>query len=129
MHKPDYRTIEVEIAQILGKDRVSSSPETKVTHSYDASRLRGKPDLICWPESAAEVSAVVKVAASHKAPIVARGAASGLTGGAVPEAGGLVIDFLKMNRIATIDAVSGYATIEPGVLIDDFQAALALIRI
>jgi FAD/FMN-containing dehydrogenase len=122
---PDYRKIESELVRALARDRVSSSPEIKVTHGYDASRLRGKPDVVCWPFSTDEVSAICKVASAHGAPIVARGAASGLTGGCVPEHGGIVVDFLRMNRVLSVDPVSGCAVVEPGILVDDFQAHLA----
>ncbi len=125
MEKPDYRTVEAELVRKLGKARVSNSPEDKITHSYDASRLRGKPDLVCRPESPEDVSEILKIASFHGAPVIARGAASGLTGGAVPEIGGIVVDFLRMNRVLDIDEISGCATVQPGVLVDDFQAALA----
>lgn len=126
MNRPDYRTVEAELVRRIGRERVSSSPEDKITHSYDASRLRGKPDLICRPESTVDVAEILKIASAHNAPVIARGAASGLTGGAVAENGGIVMDFLRMNRILAIDEISGCAVVQPGVLVDDFQAALAV---
>jgi len=125
MEKPNYRKIEGEIARALSRDRVSSSPEVKITHGYDGSMLRGKPDLVVWPETTDEVSAIMKIAYANGVPVIARGAASGLSGGSVPESGGIVVDFLKMNGILDIDPISGTSMVQPGALVDDLQAALA----
>lgn len=125
MPAPDYVKVESELAQALSRDRVSSSPEVKVTHGYDASRLRGVPDVVCRPLTTGEVSEICKIATRHRAPIVARGAASGLTGGSVPSEGGIVVDFLRMNKVLSIDALSGTAVVEAGILLDDLQAELA----
>jgi len=125
MEKPNYRKIEGEIARALSRDRVSSSPEVKITHGYDGSMLRGKPDLVVWPETTDEVSAIMKIAYANGVPVIARGAASGLSGGSVPESGGIVVDFLKMNGVIDIDPVSGTSMVQPGALVDDLQAALA----
>lgn len=114
-----------ELLRVLPRERVLTSAEVKITHSYDASRLRGAPDVVCQPETAEEVAAIMRLASEHDAPVTARGAASGLTGGSVPVDGGIVVDFLRMNKIISIDPMSGTAIVQPGVLVDDLQAALA----
>jgi glycolate oxidase len=125
MSTPDYSRLRKELERTLAPDRVLASPEAKITYSYDASRLAASPDLVVRPLTTEEVAAVMRVAYAHGAPVTARGAGSGLTGGSVPAVGGIVVDFLLMSRILDIDPVSGTAIVQPGVLVDELQAALA----
>ena len=71
------------------------------------------------------MSAIVKIAAQHNLPLVGRGAGTGLSGGAIPRAGGIMIGFARMNRIVDIDIPNERATVEPGVVNLDISAAVA----
>ena len=64
----------------------------------------------------AQVQAVVRVCARHKIPFVSRGAGTGLSGGALPSAGGVVISLARMNRILEVDIANRYVVVEPGVI-------------
>lgn len=112
-----YRRIE----EVVGREHISASLEDRICHSYDGTKLRALPDAVVRPASVEEVSAVLKIANETGTPVYARGAGSGLTGGAVPVKGGLVLDMGRMNRIIELDTVNLTATVEPGVVTGDFQ--------
>ena len=77
------------------------------------------------PRSTAEVRAVVAACAEHGVPVVARGAGTGLSGGANALDGCVVISFEAMNAILAIDADERLAVVQPGVVNDDLRAACA----
>lgn len=105
-----------ELEAIFGRDNTLSRPVDLMTYEYDATIFRATPGVVVFPTSAEQLSAMVKLAARAGVPYVARGAGTGLAGGAVPPEGGIVIAFSKMNRILEIDAASRRAVVEPGVV-------------
>ena len=82
----------------------------------DAGFDRGKPDAVFFPASAADVSRLLQWAHTAGVPIVARGAGTGLSGGAVAEEGGIIVEFARMNRILALDTIGRTATVAPGVV-------------
>lgn len=112
-----------ELRRIVGKERCLTDFEDRLVHSYDATKQSEVPDVVVKPRSggAEEVSRVLRVANERGIPVYARGAASGQTGGAVPVEKGIVLNFAEMKRIIEIDAGNLTATLEPGVVLDDFQ--------
>ena len=74
------------------------------------------PGAVVLPRSAEEVQAVVRICARHKIPFVSRGAGTGLSGGALPAAGGVVISLARMNRILEVDIANKHVVVEPGVI-------------
>jgi glycolate oxidase len=104
-------------------DRFSADREDCVAASCDATKRSSTPAAVVWPLSTAEVAALVKLANAERFPVVARGAASGLTGGAVPAVGSVVADFTRMDRIIEIDRANLTALVEPGVVIGTLQKA------
>ncbi|OPY30064.1 MAG: glycolate oxidase subunit GlcD [Methanocella sp. PtaU1.Bin125] len=105
-----------ELREIVGHDRVSDDPAELYCYSFDSSYIRGNADYVVRPQTAEEVSRIIKVAAAHHVPIVPRGSASGLTGGSVPVKGGIVIDMGSMNRILEVEVDNLQVLIEPGVI-------------
>ncbi len=85
-------------------------------------RLRGRADALVFVKSTEEVSALLKYACKNKIAVTPRGAGTNLVGSTVPEKGGIIIDLSLMNRILEFDAETFTATVEPGVLLKDFQA-------
>lgn len=85
-------------------------------------RLKGKADALVFVKSTEEVSALVKYANENKIAITPRGAGTNLVGSTVPEHGGIIIDFSKMNRVLEFDPETFTATVEPGILLKDFQS-------
>ena len=104
------------IEAIVGKENVKTSEEERRCYSYDARTGGAIPDLVVFPSSAQDVSAILKLANLHHFPVIPRGQGSGLTGGSVPVNGGVVLSFTRMNRILDIDAENLIAIVEPGVI-------------
>ena len=83
------------------------------------------PDVVVKPQTTDEVSRVVAHCNKRNIPITARGAGSGLAGGAVPLFGGMVLSFEKMSRILEIDTENMVAVVEPGVVTNDLCRRVA----
>lgn len=120
----DSRIID-EIRKIVGKDNVIDSLEERKCYSYDARTDGIVPDLIVFPASAQEVSAILKLANKHLFPVIPRGAGTGLTGGSTPVVEGVVLVFTRMNRILEIDSENLIAVVEPGVVTFTLQQEAA----
>src|SRR5580698_855091 len=78
--------------------------------------FRVLPDAVVLPRPAEQVQAIVRICAQHKIPFVARGSGTGLSGGALPAEGGIVISFARMNRILEVDIPNQRVVVEPGVI-------------
>ncbi len=88
------------------------------TRPYDCDGLtlyRQLPMVVALPETTAQVAAVLKLCHELRIPVVPRGAGTGLSGGALPHATGVLLSLAKLNRIIAIDARARIATVEPGV--------------
>src|SRR6185437_10319833 len=86
--------------------------------TYESDALTGwraTPQAVVLPASTAEVAVAVGICRAHGAPFVARGAGTGLSGGAVPVAEGIVIGLARMNRVLDVDAANRRARLQPGV--------------
>src|SRR3954466_15527302 len=110
----------------LAPDRVRAEPLELSLYGHDASIVDGgHAAVVCFPLSTAEVQACVRTARAHGRPFTARGAGTGLAGGAIPLGEPVVIVTTKMNRILSIDADERVAWVEPGVINLDLTRALA----
>lgn len=112
-----------ELEKIVGRDGLFTDPEELSCYSYDGSARRYLPEGVIFPQSAGEVSAILRLANRHGFPVVPRGAGSGMTGGSLPVRGGLVLATSRMNRILDIDPANMTAVVEPGVITGDLQEA------
>lgn len=79
------------------------------------------PELVVKPSNTSEISKILKIANQNHIPITPRGAGSGLSGGAVPIYGGIVIHFERMNKILELDTENMTITVEPGVISNDIN--------
>src|SRR5437660_11150892 len=102
-----------ELSALLGARYVLHTPYDLMLYEYDASIDRSTPDIVVMPASTEDVVAIVKIAARHNVPIVPRGAGTGLSGGAIPIYGGIVIVFARMNRILEVDYDNLRAVVHP----------------
>ena len=96
--------------------------------TYECDGLTGRrvvPALVALPGNAAEVQAVVRLCNEAQVPFVARGAGTGLSGGALPVADGVVISLARMTRIVSVDLDRGEIVVEPGVANLDVTRAVA----
>src|SRR5438477_7795999 len=105
-----------ELRRIAGDTHVLDDALELLTYECDAlPHLRERPAAVALPGSAAEVQAIVRLCARMSVPFVARGHGTGLSGGALPVAGGLVIALSRLNRVLSIDIENQRVTVEPGV--------------
>ncbi len=105
----------------VGKENVLSTLEDRICYAYDGTKQKYIPDVVVRPRSTQHVSDVLRFANEHEIPVYPRGAGSGLTGGAVPVQGGIVLDFTHMNKILEIVPEDLTATVEPGVVTQTLQ--------
>jgi len=111
---------------IVGRAGVISEPEQLRTYECDAlTGHRAVPELVLLPETAAHVQELVSLCHRQQVPFVARGAGTGLSGGALPVADGVVISLARLNRVLEVDLERGIAVVEPGVTNLDVTRAVA----
>jgi glycolate oxidase len=111
----DERLVE-EFRRIAGPENVLCEPIKLLTYECDGlPHLRQTPALVALPGSAAEVQAIVRLCAKEGVPFVARGHGTGLSGGALPVPGGVVIGLARLNRVLDVDIPNRRVTVEPGV--------------
>ncbi len=117
-----------ELSQWLSLNAVDITTGVRSCYTYDASNFdfdKPTPDAVLFPLSKEDVATMVKIARKYSVPITPRGAATGLTGGAIPIKGGVVISLERMNRIWAIDPVEKIAIVEPGVRNNELQMRLS----
>ena len=112
----DLGDVVQQLKAIVGDDYVIHRPEDLIVFEYDGSVDRGLPTLVVLPDTTEQVSECVKVAAKYGLPVVARGAGTGLSGGAVAGQGGIVLALTRMTRIIDVDVENRVAIVEPGVI-------------
>ena len=112
----ESRTLLNELRAVVGDTYVVHTPEDLIVYEYDGSVDKATPAAVVIPNSTEEVSQVVKIARRYDAPIVARGAGTGLSGGAIAERGGVVISLTRMTNILEIDVENQLAVVEPGLV-------------
>jgi glycolate oxidase len=112
---------------IVGKDNVLTSKVELLTYGYDATAdmPHQLPDVVVLPKSTEEVQQIVNLARENKIALYPRGSGTNLSGGTIPLKKGIVISLQRMNRIVEVDAENLTATVEPGVIIQDLNNAVA----
>ena len=115
--------LQTRLIEALGADAVKTAPEDLAVYAFDAYTESQLPAAVVLPANTRDVSAIVKIANACGEPIVARGAGTGLCGGAVPAKGGVVISFARMNRILELDARNRRARVQPGLVNLDLSTA------
>ena len=122
--KKDALKISKLISREIGREKVSIDEDILEKYSYDeTSDLFNSPDILVRAESAIDVSKTLMICTQYKIPLTPRGAGSGVTGGAVPITGGVVLSLEKMNKIIEIDTENMVAVVEPGVITSSIQKA------
>jgi glycolate oxidase len=104
-----------ELRAVLGS-ALLVTPAACVAFECDAlTTHRQQPDLVALPETVEQVQAVLRICRRHGVPVVARGSGTGLSGGALPIAGGLLLVLSRLDQVLEIDARRGLARVQPGV--------------
>jgi glycolate oxidase len=110
-------TLLQELAAIVAPMPVLSAPEEMLVYECDGHTLdKALPIAVAFPSSTEQVVALVKLANTHNLPFVARGAGTGLSGGALALDEGLVIEMNRMNKILELDYVNQRAVVQPGLV-------------
>jgi glycolate oxidase len=117
--------IVAQIKAIVGAEYVFTDAESFEQYGKDhTERLHFNPAVVVKPKTPAEISALMKLANTHLIPVTPRGAGTGLSGGALPHLGGLVIAMERFNSILEIDERNLQVTTEPGVITEILQNAV-----
>jgi glycolate oxidase len=113
------------LERALGPSKVVTGRDSCEAYVRDESEAEGVvPDAVVLAESADDVLEALRVAREAEVPITPRAAGTGRTGGAVPVAGGIVLQMTGMKSIKEIDRKEGIAVVEPGVVLGDLHAAV-----
>lgn len=112
------------LQKIVGKDYVSLKKEDLLCYAYDATQITSLPDAVVFPHSSEEISKVMQLANEYLFPVVPRGAGSGMSGGAVPIKGGIVLAMSHLNHILEINENDMWVWVEPGVVTEDLKKAV-----
>jgi glycolate oxidase subunit GlcD len=113
------------LQEIVGKDNVRTDEVELMSYSRDMSVHVGIPEAIVFADSTDQVSKIMALADKHKIPVTPRGSGTSVTGAALAPKGGIVLDLSKMNKIREINREDGYVVVEPGVILNNLNAALA----
>ncbi|AIY04572.1 FAD linked oxidase domain-containing protein [Planococcus sp. PAMC 21323] len=100
----------------LTAEQISVNTTIKELHGQDESYHQMKlPDIVVFPETTEQVSAIMKVSAQHKIPVIPFGLGSSLEGHVIPQSGGMTVDFSLMNKIIEVYEEDFLVTVQPGV--------------
>ncbi len=114
------------IRSIVGKEAALTDRNELEPYSHDETEdLHFYPEVVVKPRTVEEVSALLSLCNENRIPVTARGAGTGLSGGALPVKGGLLIAMERFNQILAIDEQNLQATVEPGVITEVFMNAVA----
>lgn len=109
----------------VGAERVLVDDESLELHASDETEdLVFRPEVVVVPASADAIAGVMRLATEFRVPVTPRGAGTGLSGGALPVHGGIVLSTRDLNRILEIDRENLMAVVEPGVITQVFQEAV-----
>ena len=118
MSKPsDNSQLIRNFSEILGSEQILTDPADRIVYECDGLVLNKRmPDVVVLPRTTEEIAAIVKICNQHDVPYLARGAGTGLSGGAVAYNGGVILQLSRMNQILEIDYDDEIAVVQPGVV-------------
>jgi glycolate oxidase len=112
------------LRSIVGPENVLHDPEDLLAYGIDGTWVEREPQVVVLPQSAEEISAILRLANAERVVVTPRGSASGLSGGALAASGGIALSLTRMNRILEIDVGNAVAVVQPGVITGDLQKAV-----
>lgn len=116
-----------ELEAIVGKANLLTDLERMENYSHDETskeEYAHSPEVVITPTSADQIAAVMKLATRERIPVTPRGAGSGLSGGAIPLFGGIVLSVEKMNKVLEIDEANLTVTAEAGIVTNELNEQL-----
>ncbi len=127
-YNPVTEEIINRLTEILGAKNVLTDQEKLEAYSHDETPVEQyahMPEAVVMPSTTEQISAIVKLANKELIPVTPRGAGSGLSGGAIPEHGGIVLSVEKMNKVIEVDYDNMMMVLEPGVVTNSVNEELA----
>lgn len=114
-----------QFRQIAGNENVLFDADSLLSYSHDETEdLKFLPEVVVKPNSPQQISDILKICNNELIPLTPRGAGTGLSGGALPVFGGVILSTERLNKIIEIDERNLQATVEPGVITQIFQDAV-----
>ncbi len=127
-YQPVTPAIVAELRAIVGEPHVIyGEPERMQDYAHDevpGEEYAHMPEVVVKPATAEQISAIMKLANRERVPVTPRGAGSGLSGGAVPVCGGILLSVERMNHILEMDRDNMVIVVEPGVVTNDINEAV-----
>ncbi|MBN2714632.1 MAG: FAD-binding protein [Deltaproteobacteria bacterium] len=124
--KRSSEKLALKLSSLLGESRVLVDLDILEQFSTDKSHCEGvMPDLAVRVKSESEIVSVLQLASQFNVPVVARGAGTGKSGGAIPVKGGVVLDLTLMNDLLEVDRENLLAVVQPGIVTGQMQSMLA----
>jgi glycolate oxidase subunit GlcD len=114
-----------ELAQIVGEKNVKTDLIERLCYSRDLSVHEAVPDVVVFAKTTEEISKIMTLANKEKIPVTPRGSGTSAVGGALAAKGGILLDLSRMDQILEISKENGYVIVEPGVICNNLNAALA----
>ncbi|HUL38513.1 MAG TPA: FAD-linked oxidase C-terminal domain-containing protein [Thermodesulfobacteriota bacterium] len=114
-----------DLIQIVGERNVRTDEIERLCYSRDLSVHEAIPDVVVFAKSPEEISKVMALANREKIPVTPRGSGTSAVGGALAAKCGILLDLSRMNNILEIDKENGYVIVEPGVICNQLNAAIA----
>ncbi len=125
MHRNLSEYILKGLGDIVGPGNLVTGEDDKEPYSHDETlNQKFMPAVVVKPETAVQVSEIMKLACSQGVPVTPRGAGTGLSGGALPVHGGILLSLERLNRILEIDQNNLTATVQPAVITKQLQDAV-----
>ncbi|MBB6502924.1 FAD-binding oxidoreductase [Pedobacter cryoconitis] len=127
---PNYTKVNpaflTQLAAVLGAENVFTDHVSLADYSHDETEdLHYEPEVVVKPVNTEAVSALLKLCNEHHVPVTPRGGGTGLSGGALPVFGGVLLSMERFKAIISIDTENLQATVEPGVITEEFMNAVA----
>src|SRR5512146_3202327 len=120
------KELAARMADVVGAANVVTDPAGLLVYEADGlTHGRTRPDIVVLPASTEEVVRVVGIAREARMPVVPRGSGTGLSGGARPVEGCIVLSLSRMRRVLEVDLANGWARVEPGVFNLDVTKTVA----
>jgi len=113
-----------ELVAAVGARGILDRPEDLALYEYDGSVDKVRPAMVVFPRTTEDVVKIVEITGKYNIPIVGRGSGTGLSGGAIPRSGGVVVGFSRMNKILELDLDNERAVLQPGVINLDITLAV-----
>lgn len=114
-----------DVISIVGEKNVRTDLLERLCYSRDLSVHEAVPDAVVFAQSPEEISNILILANKEKIPVTPRGSGTSAVGGALAAKGGILLDLSRMNKILEIDKDNGYVMVEPGVICNNLNAAIA----